>query len=510
MEFNAHRNTVSVLDSALGGSAEYAVDLDIALPEYLPDIVRVLNCSITPNIQSHQITGDRINAECDCTASFIYVCESNKVHCFSQSMHFSKHIELKPTESNENVFVGAKTDYVNYRVAGQRKLEIHGAVSIYSKITKQKNYEYIDSAVGDGITLKCEKAEVCNLALITEKLFTLNETCETINPSISVDSVISSSASAIIDDVKIIANKFFIKGELILHAVFLSSETCEIQHFDTAISLNQIIEVSDLTEDKQIDAHISVLGLDIRPKFDSMGSKCLLDVSATLGFTAYTYENSSVTLIKDAYSTKYETELKKSNVYTASLEEKIDDTFLCRGIIDLKSTGMTRVLSFMCTDITNGFSLREDTIAIFGDITTEIIYEDAKGDICFATRQIPYEYQRNSTAENAILTCKPVCTITAFNYILSEKDTLDVRIEININGFLFREQEMLVATEIVLNKEKIKSVKTATLTVYFADEGESLWDIAESFNTTVDAIIKENHIQDGNIKKKCKLLIPKV
>lgn len=510
MEFNAHKNTISVLDSALGGSAEYPVDLDITLPENLPDIVRVLNCSITPNIQSHQVTGDRITAECDCSVSILYVCENNKMHCLNQSIHFSKHIELKPNENNENIFVGAKTDYVNYRVAGQRKLEIHGSISVFSKITKQKNYEYIGSAIGDGLTAKCEKTEVCHLALITEKLFSINETCEVTNPSNSADCIVSSSASAIIDDIKIIANKFFIKGELILHTAFLSNEECEIQNYDTTISLNQIIEVPDLTEDMQFDAHLSVLGLDIRPKIDSMGNKCLLDVSATLGFTAYTYENKTVTFIKDAYSTKYESELKKSNIYTASLEEKIDDTFLCRGIVDLKSTGMTKVLSFMCTDITSGFSLREDSIAINGEITAQIIYEDTKGELCFATRQIPYEYQRNSITENAILNCKPICTITAWGFVLSEKDTLDVRVEINIHGFLFREEEKLVATEIVLNKEKIKSVKTATLTVYFADEGESLWDIAESFNTTVDAIIKENHIQDGNIQKKCKLLIPKV
>ena len=508
MDFNAHKNTISVLDSALGGSAEYPVDLDITLPEYLPDVVRVLNCTLTPNIQSHQITGDRITTECDCTASVLYVSENGKVHCLNQSLHFAKHIELK-TDNTQNIFVGAKTDYVNYRVSGQRKLEIHGSVSIFSKITKPKAYEYIDEAFGDGLTAKCEKSEICNLTSITEKCFCINETCEIPNPTYPVDAIISSSASAIIDDIKIISNKLFLKGDLVLHTAFISSEENEIQNFNTTIGINQIIEVEELSESSQIDAYLSVIGFDARTKFDAVGNKSLLDISATLNLTAYSYENKTVTFIKDAYSTKYECDLKKSNIYIASLEEKIDDTFLCRGIAELKSTGMTKVLSFMCNDVTSSFSLREDSVVVSGEISTQIIYEDAKGEICFATRQIPFEYQRQTT-ESAILTCRPVCTITAFNYVLSEKDTLDVRIEINIHGFLFREEERCVATDVIVNKEKIKSVKTATLTIYFADEGESLWNIAENFNTTVDAIMRENHIQDGNVQKKCKLLIPKV
>ena len=65
-------------------------------------------------------------------------------------------------------------------------------------------------------------------------------------------------------------------------------------------------------------------------------------------------------------------------------------------------------------------------------------------------------------------------------------------------------------TEIIIDKSKCKKIKTASLTIYFAEANESIWNIAEKYNTTVDAIIRENNISDGIIDKKCKLLIPRM
>ena len=40
MDFNVRKDYISVCETAFQGNAEHAVDCDITLPEYLPDIVR--------------------------------------------------------------------------------------------------------------------------------------------------------------------------------------------------------------------------------------------------------------------------------------------------------------------------------------------------------------------------------------------------------------------------------------------------------------------------------------
>lgn len=510
MEFNSNKECVSVSTTAFQSNAEHPIDCDVTLPEYMPDIVRILRCSAIAGVQSHQINGDRITAECECHVKVLYICEEGKIRCFDQILHFSKQIELKSDDAITDICVGAKTDYVNYRVSGQRKFEVHGAVTVFARADSKKKCEFVSSVNGGGVTARCESDEICDLVSTTEKSFAISETVETGALSEPIGAIISHCAVAVIDELKIISNKLFLKGEMVVRTAFTGQETCQVQTLENTVIINQIIESPDLTENCHVDALLSVMSLEVRPRFDSAGDKNLLDISATLGFSACAYCTRQITCVKDAYSTKYESQVKKSVIYAPVLEEKIDDTFLCRGNADLSTTGVTKVLCFTCQNTTSSFVVLEDGIAIRGEVTADIIYEDSNGDIAFAQRQIPFEYKRPLQSSGNALTCKPHCTATASSYVINEGNKLDVRVEIHVHGFVFSEKEKSIVTEINIDKSKAKAIKTASLTVYFAECDESLWNIAEKYNTTVDAIMRENHLTANTVEKKCKLLIPKV
>ncbi len=510
MDFNIQKECICLCETGYRGRSEHAIDMDITLPEYLPDIVRILKCSCVPGVRAYQVNGDRITAECSCIVRVLYINEQGKLYCFEQSVQFPKQIEIKAQDNEREFFVGAKADYMNYRVSGQRRFELHGAVTVFAKCCGKKTHEIVTNATGDGITLKSEKNELCTLKSVVEKPFTVTETCDAGTLSEPIGAIISTSSSGIIHELKIVSNKLFLKGELVIHTSFTGAETGEIQNLENVININQIIEANDISDTSRIDAHLTVTDLELKPRFDLSGNKNLLDISACVNFSGYGYEDITLGCVKDAYSVKYETDIKKAIIYTATIQDEIEDNFLCRGIADLSSTGVSRVHSFMCTDITSGFTLLEKNYTVSGEVTTEIIYEDVKGEICFAQRNIPYEYSKSAPETDAILSCTPHCDITARSFVINGDGQLDVRIEINVRGFIFSERENLVTTDLLVNKDKLKNTDTASLTVYFADTGEALWDIAEKYNTTVDKVMRENKMTETCVKEKCKLLIPKM
>lgn len=508
MDFIYDKDCANAYDSVLISSVEHSFDCDATLPEYMPDIVRVLRCSATPYVQTYQHNGDRITAECSCLVKTLYICAEGKLHCFDQTLHFAKQLECSSDVGTE-LYVCARADYVNYRLTGQRRLQLHGAVAVSAMVSQKSPCEFVCSAKGGGVTARCENDEICDLIAIVEKAFTTSETIDMGVLSESVGAIISQNAFATINELKVISGKLFLKGDMTVQLTFTGQETGQLLSFEGNVAINQIIEAPDTIEDCSIDACLSAFGLEVHSRFDSAGNKNLLDVTVALCFSAQCYTTRQITCIKDAYSTKYEAQVKKSLVNTYTLEDKIDDSMLCRHTVDLSATGISKILSLTFSQVTDCFTFDEECARLSGEATANIIYESAEGEITFVQRQLPYEYKR-PLQSGGDLVCRPHCSAGPSSFVIVDGNRLDIRVEITISAFVFSRCEKECVTDIQIDTQRPKVCKSAALTVYFADCDEELWSIAEKYNTTVDAIMGENHLTSGTVEKPCKLLIPKV
>ncbi len=504
MKFNISKECISLCDATPQGSAEQPIDCDITLPEYLPDIVRILRCNANVGVTSHTVTGDRVTAEITAIVRIMYICSEGQIHGFEQRLQFAKQLETAVTDSSF-LFVGAKTEYINYRVAGQRRIEIHGALSIFTKATCKKNCDLVTDCKNGGLAVKSHEMELCNLKSVTEKSFSVNETLEVTVTNTPIQAVTYSVGTATIDEIKIISDKLFLKGQVILHSSFIC-EGNTVENLESVININQIIEADNLDDSQELNGDFRVSLIDARPRFEMSTNKNYLDVTAYLTFSAQGYSQCKTSAVSDAYSTQYECDLTRRTVYLPQIQEKLNSTILCRGTCDLESTGISEVLCFTPTYVTAQFSLTDGGYKISGEVTAELVYRDRQGEIAFAQRLIPYEYKGQADCD-APLTCLPKADITAYSFVISGDNRLDARIELLITGFVFSETAQSIISEIEVKTDCPKKNGNAPLTVYFADCGESVWDIARRYCTTAEVIKKDNNLTADRLEKSCKLII---
>ena len=63
MEFENIRETLYDFRPIFNGTSEQPIDLDVSLPDYCPDISRILKCHAVPQITSRMVVGDRLTVE---------------------------------------------------------------------------------------------------------------------------------------------------------------------------------------------------------------------------------------------------------------------------------------------------------------------------------------------------------------------------------------------------------------------------------------------------------------
>ena len=60
MDYMAEKNPLSTIEILYDGCQEQPVDLDITLPDYCPDIQKILKCQVYPIILDQSLAGDRL------------------------------------------------------------------------------------------------------------------------------------------------------------------------------------------------------------------------------------------------------------------------------------------------------------------------------------------------------------------------------------------------------------------------------------------------------------------
>ena len=80
-------------------------------------------------------------------------------------------------------------------------------------------------------------------------------------------------------------------------------------------------------------------------------------------------------------------------------------------------------------------------------------------------------------------------------------------LDYNVNGKIYCCFDKKVLRSLAVCDDKPKKDKGAALTVYFADAGERLWDIAREHCTTVDIIMQENGLKRDIVEEKSMLMI---
>ena len=63
MEYSLKKENSAVCETVLDAVSEQPLDLDFSLPDYCPDIERILKCRMCPSITSKSITGDRLDVD---------------------------------------------------------------------------------------------------------------------------------------------------------------------------------------------------------------------------------------------------------------------------------------------------------------------------------------------------------------------------------------------------------------------------------------------------------------
>lgn len=508
MDFNVISQALGIIKTAFEGNAEQAVDGDITLSEYYPDIQRILKCTVIPGITGAQMSADRITVDGSALVRVLYVGEDGKIRGFEQTFPFTKIIEASALPEGSCVSVRAKTDYVNCRAASQRRVSIHGVITLSVRVRRRRSDDIITDAEGAGIQLMRKSIPVVSMNGCTDKMFPLNEVVDIGQGRPPITQIIRTCSCVTVNDVKSISNKLLLKGELLSKILYCAdSDNGELTLFEHSMPISQIIEVDGATEDSICDVSLKVALIEITPKTDSNGELRLIEINAKISACVTTCTQTEIPVIADAYSVSHDLKTDFRQADITGMAGNFKETFNAKATIDIPE--LKKMYDVWCGDATDSCSVRNSELEISGSIPVFILFLNKENQPDFVEKTIDYEYTKSIDMDVERVRCEPDIAVTNCSYIQNGEGKVEVRAELSLNALVLNSQRIRIINKLEPTESDKQMVNSPALTIYFTDEDEDVWNIARKYNTTVDAIMQENGLEDSRIYQKSMLMIPK-
>lgn len=488
--------------------AEQSVESDITLPDYCPDIMRIIRCTISPCISNSKLIGDRATADGNAKIRVLYADEKNNVFCYDQDYPFSKYAELNSAFDGAFLSCNVKTEYVNCRAVSKRRVDVRGAISIRFKVFGNKSKTLISDACGEGVQLKRKGLDVDDIVAVATKSFEVPQVENVGDSNGGIGKVIDAFASPILNESKIIKGKILLKGDLAVRVVYCSdSGNNETYTLCCNIPFNEIVELAAVTDECRIDAKMCVSRVTAEPKTDNDGEYRYMNINAEVLAQVIAYKKQNIRIVTDAYSTESEIEAKYTPVEFVKLESLINESVICKQSFDISSMKPKKLYAFTVSVPESRCLTCKDKITVKGKIPVNLIVIDEDGIPAFCEREAEFEFSK-PFEEAESLNCNPQVSLGGCSVNLTGDGKADFKAELVVSAAVSKCVREKVLTSVTLEEGKGKKDKKPSVVIYFCSGGESVWEIARKYNTTVEEIMQENDLGADYLENKRMLLIP--
>ncbi|MCQ2450877.1 MAG: DUF3794 domain-containing protein [Clostridia bacterium] len=506
MENNIIKTSIWTNETILNEKSEQPVDVDFSLPDYCPDVRRVLKCKAVPRITMKTLSGNTLTVNGSVAITVFYADEEGKIRSFLYSYPFEKMKDLETDVSNDRITVTAKCEYMNCRAVTSRKLDIHGAVCICITAKRKKSCEIISDIDDKNIEVLRGTSPATTPTDFGEKSLIIEEDGELPSGDIS-DMLLRYEADVCIKECKAISGKVIAKGEMKLFLRYLCGDM--IKSMKTTIPFSQVIEVKTTGENCECSAKAQICFLDIKPKTDNDGNFNIYSVNAKLIICAETYCKNDVAVILDAYSKKYNAEIIKEPVSFEQLIVNIGDSLSVKKVVELEDISISSVKDCWYDTKINDIKVMGENLCLSGALTVCVIAEVKGENTSYYEKTVDFEYCCPIEFANSELRFEPSLSVNSFGYTITGDNSIEIRAEVAVYIPVFKKIMLDAVTNITVNDEVIKKeTDDIAMIVYFGNQGEKIWDIGQKYYAGCEEIKEINGITDDELKTDTMLLIP--
>lgn len=529
MELTKNRLTTSILKASK--YIQFTIDDDFNIPDSREDVDKVIMSRGNVIVENTDVLEGRIVVSGIVVFKILYQSASGEedsdsdkgdvpVVCFESEIPFEESVVVE--DSHEEIKPGDRVDgtytledlYIT--VINSRKIEVRGLVGMKLAVYDRASIEAaVDVANASGISCCYKKFSCTNMVTSCKDMIKVKEEIQLPASKPNINRLIWDEVSFRKFDMKPMNGSISVSFEMELFAIYKGEEEgTPLSFVNVTKEINSSIECPGVYEDMILDGFVTPGKGNVTVKQDSDGEDRIIYVEYNLAAEARVYEDRDINILEDMFSGtaniepvreefRYETLRVKNNARTKITRKE-----------RLKSSapGILQIL-FVCGDCDiDSVKLMDDHIEISGAVRAYIVYvsNDDTRPIFQIEAVLPYTYNVETVQlkdDDSVRITPGVDAITA-DLINNDEVEIKCVVAMDVTAFARNSCSLITDTKI-LPVDMEKKAAVPGITGYVVKEGDTVYNLARTYYSSVDSIIKMNNLGEGDIKTGDRIIIVK-
>ncbi len=479
---------------------------DMIVPDSKPDILNTICTSGVVSIYKKEAQDEKVRIDGTINTYIMYMPDGtdDTVRGLNTSIDFSENINVPNCKEGMTVISCVNIKSIEAKVINGRKVGIKATLEISLKVYLNENVEVINEIQNESnVQILKEDLKVNSLVGQGETKIYAKDNLQIDNMD-NLAEILKTQVCLVDKDIKISYNKVLTKAEAEIRIMYLTEDN-RINTINCKIPVVGFIDIQNVSEENICDVNYEIKNIIIKPNSQEEHS---IYVEIEIEVECYAYEEKQINLIQDMYSPVENIDFEKKQIMAMTDKKNDTGTKQIRDKINLKDIEGLKLIDVDITPSITNESKINSKILYEAELNLKFLFENSRTQIVTKDAKIPFEYTIENLQNGESLNTDSNVEVKSQDFIIQDGGDINCNIDLQTNTNMYRTANINMIDQIQENGEREE--QDYSIVIYIVKKGDTLWNIAKEFGSTVDGIARTNGIENENlIMPGQKLYIPK-
>ncbi len=497
--------------------SQITLDEDFNVPDSCPDVGRLIQYSGRVQIDEVKVSESRVFIAGTLCFKALFAVDQDpgKMDHLEGSVPLEESINLKGISTGDKICLKWDVEDLSIQLIHSRKINIRALLSFIAVQEQEKELPLTIDLRSEGVSQKKQPISVLGLHLHNRDTIRIRDTFTLSSNKPDINEIVWDSLDIRGIDIRTEEGKTVVKGEVFAFILYEdNSESDTLQWLEYSLPFQKELPCDGCTQDMIPELDMILLSTSMNVKPDSDGEERLIQVDILMESDLKVYKEECMEILQDVYHPSYE----MLPVYeSVNVEQLLIKNYAKCRIQDkvMIEDGAGRILQICHSDGTVRIEEShavEKGIQVEGYVQVNILYITGIDDMPFYSAETAVPFSMMIEAPGMDENCKWYLhsDLEQLSTTMSDGSEIEIKALINLNALVLRKQRLDNIDSITmqdLDVEKLK--KMPGIVGYVVQSGDTLWDIAKRFYTSVEVIKSVNHLSNETIQPKDTLILLK-